>query len=289
MQSFNNLSGSLLTAVAMAVASASLTSAHAATTFQVAPSVLGGPAAPFTASALSGIASTRVTVANPSGSLIAGNGLISFTGFNNPPPFTGGVAPGISGLGVNYNLWLTYSYTALLSPLSTQTFGQAGSIFNINSLTFTVFGQQGLGTNFTAATLTAAPSVVVGGSGIVRTIGSGSLLNGSPNNTLGLNGTPGGAPTGAFFNSDTTYANTAFGNTFFFDPSPFYAFAFNSFINDAPGLLIGTGLNAGVIAINQQIGNASFAGTVPTPSTLALVGLALVACGFVARRKTSVQ
>ena len=279
MQTLNMSSVWKKAALVLAVAGAPVFSAQAANLFTVAPSVLGGPAAAFISPAISGTSSSRITATGAT--TVAGQGFIQFTAFNDP--LGGALDPGVTGLNASYRLWLTYNYTATLQGGS-PGFGAAQSFFNVNSLTFTVFGQQGLATTFTQASLANAAVVNVG-AGVLQTLGTGSLMSG----TAGLNGPLGGTPTGAFFNTSTSYLNTIFGNSFFIAPSPFYTMAFNSVTNTGPGLLIDA-VN-GVIAINQQVGNAEFAAVniVPTPSSLALVGLALLAAGFIARRKSKMN
>lgn len=242
--------------------------ASAAPLFTIDPSALGGPATPRTADFISGFSSELLKL-DASTNTAMGSGWLQFTGFSNNGV---SVLPGQSGLGVDYQLYLTFDIdTALRSG----TLGAPGSDYNITALNFNLFGDTGLDTSFTAANAAANtnPTVSVGTADIL--LGSGSLLPSSLNDAGFDSGF------GAFVNAITSYANTdPAGNNFFIDPVPFYTLAFSAFNNTSQGVVkVGDR-----IEINNAIGGVDF-NQVPEPGTLALLGLGLMGLSISSRRK----
>lgn len=254
--------------------------ATAAPVFTIDPTQLGGSGT-FNADLMSGISSEllRIDSSAPS-QYTADSGWIQFTSFSN-----GGVIvlPGLSGLGVTYQLYATFDLSAHLvgGPLT-----GAGSNQVLDTLNFTFWGNQfaGVGPNLgTQAIFTQANAVaninatVTQGSKDIN-LGSGSLISGVAGfDALG----------GAFINTFTTYANTnPAGNGFFVAPDPFYNLAFQAFNNTTQGINQQGDCTSPTsncrIAITQAVGANDFV-QVPEPFTLTLLGIGLVGAG-VSRR-----
>ena len=254
--------------------------ATAAPVFTIDPTQLGGSGT-FNADLMSGISSEllRIDSSAPS-QYTADSGWIQFTSFSN-----GGVIvlPGLSGLGVTYQLYATFDLSAHLvgGPLT-----GAGSNQVLDTLNFTFWGNQfaGVGPNLgTQAIFTQANAVaninatVTQGSKDIN-LGSGSLISGVAGfDALG----------GAFINTFTTYANTnPAGNGFFVAPDPFYNLAFQAFNNTTGGINQQGDCTSPTsncrIAITQAVGANDFV-QVPEPFTLTLLGIGLVGAG-VSRR-----
>lgn len=254
--------------------------ATAAPVFTIDPTQLGGSGT-FNADLMSGISSEllRIDSSAPS-QYTADSGWIQFTSFSN-----GGVIvlPGVSGLGVTYQLYATFDLSAHLvsGPLT-----GAGSNQVLDTLNFTFWGNQfaGAGPNLgTQAIFTQANAVaninatVTQGSKDIN-LGSGSLISGVAGfDALG----------GAFINTFTTYANTnPAGNGFFVAPDPFYNLAFQAFNNTTQGIDQQGDCTSPTsncrIAITQAVGANDFV-QVPEPFTLTLLGIGLVGAG-VSRR-----
>lgn len=225
-----------------------------------------GTGADFESNLITGNSSTLLT--RQVDNSVVGSGWINLTGFalNNVA-----VLPGVHRVGVDYELWASFSYT--LAPIS-GTFGQANSSYAVTSVSVSLYGQSGTTAVFTPAdAATNTPATVAAGA--AQLLGGGVGLGG----VAGLN-----ALGGAFFNSVITYQNTAFGDSFFVFPVPFYNFAFDEFNNTSQGISV----NGDVISVNQATGSIDFIGRLPEPGALALAGLALLGAGAARRavRKT---
>lgn len=230
----------------------------------------------FDSDFISGTGSTLLTITSPT--TIDGRGYIRFNNWRIPGTTntdTFGMTSNSGNNSDSYLLWAEYSYT---TTLTSGSIGAAGSDYVITSMTLTLWGERANGAAnnsvYNAANIADASSGTVTHSGDVVQLGqTTSLVNG----VAALNN--GG---GSSFTPTLSFALTPAGSSFFFDPSPFYDIAFGSFTNVATGVVASGG---GLISINSANGGVTFAGRVPEPASLALVGIAVLGAGFAARRR----
>jgi len=246
----------------------------AAPTFQINPSVIGGPAGTYTADFINGNASTLLTLIPGVPGTTSGSGYIIFSSFAlNNVPVVNTSPPGSSS---GFNVFATYNFT---TTLTSGTLGGLGSTYNVTSLQFNLYGDNlAVGPN---ATFTAATSSGASGTPAIVTLGNAQLLGAGSLAVTGVSDI--NAQGGTSFTTTELFNLTPFGSTFFTDPVPFFNLAFNSFTNTQPGVTRSSdGLH---LAINNASGGVDFNRSVPEPATMALVGIALLGVAVSRRRK----
>jgi len=275
-----------LAAGAALLTSAASTALAQAPNFQITPSVVGGPAGPFTANSIEGSSSELLTLTpgplNVGGA--TGSGWIQTSAFKEQSVIVNG-----TGLNNNYAIYITFSlsdtWTGCDSTHPGCTLGSVGSTYTLNSLSFTMFADPGTvahpaGDDVPVAADASIPraATVSDPDGNDKVLGTGSLIGGTA--AIFSNGT---SSVGASLQSSETFSLTAFGSTFFTSPVPFFDLAFDGF-NNAGG---GVGLNPPYISINDASGNIDFA-RIPEPASAALFGVGLLALGWTVRRRRKV-
>jgi hypothetical protein len=255
-----------LAAVISASAFALPAMAAATPTFSVNTGIIDAlPGVTFNANFINGAASSILQVIG--GNQIIGHGYTQFTSFSD---VGGPLGPLATHLGFGYSLWAEYSF---VTTLATGPYAGPNSSYNINSLTFNLFGEKlGNGDSaFTVANNANAGSASVAHSADTLLFGSGTVFSGTStiNNQLGTS-----------LNASMLFALTPNGSSFFYAPNPFYDLAFSSFTNTSQGFVPSP---AGIVAINNASGGADFNNRTPEPGSLALLGLGLV--GLVAARR----
>lgn len=188
----------------------------------------------------------------------------------------------VAGTGLNstYGMFLRFAGAGSTSPgnpVTTPTFGQ------FTSLNYVLYGYNGAAAVFSVQNDT--PTVTLGTNQILVSLGSGSLLPGNNQSSVGsLLQSPSFT---SFAGANLAFAPTAAAATFFTNPIPFYNIGISTFINSPSQLSPVAGGFQNGFNITNGGGSLNFASTaVPEPTSIALLGMGLL--GFVATRRKSV-